>query len=417
MEQVALLELGLGNKMLNADNQINNLENKGNLLIQELNIRSFNQILNSLTNEDQSIQTDENKDGLLSKLSDILQKSDEVSIDLMNWFNELSDKEQIMVYNMANNLLYLTNVFQSENQEILKFNTQEDNQLNLQKNSTVINNYLLDNNKELQKLFAAMDEKSSEIRLLLSNTMEISKENLISNGDKNNKDFNYLNDIKTNNLQNNLLFSSLPNFNRTSFSNYIDQNSEAKIIDLNQLQMNFNGILNDAEVDNKLLNNKEELQNLFVNKDFTSELGKVIIKNLKLPNGASETKIQLQPKELGQINVKLSAHNGQISAQIIAETLMGKEMLESQIHQLKNSLTILGFQVERIDVQLVTSTTANQNSSSSNQYNGSFEFSEQKPSQQQNYEQDNRAYLNNNFVSEEELTNDIYFVSGIDYTV
>ncbi len=373
MEQVALLESGSANKTINVDYQLNNQDKNGNLMIQELNILSFNQILDTLTNDNQNKEIDENQ-----------------------MIDDLSDNEQLMVYYMLNNLEYLTKVYQSANQEL---NTEDNSQ------------------QFYQKLFTVFDENNSEIKLILKNLIDLSKENLILNDDKSNKNSNYITDTKTINLQSNLFLNSLPNYNKNSYSNYTDQDFEVKMLDLNQLQMNYNNVSNEVKVDNKLLDNNQELQNLFVNKDFTNEFGKIIIKNLKLPNGDSETKIQLQPKELGQVNVKLSTHNGQITAQITAETIMGKELLESQIHQLKNSLTMLGFQVERIDVQQITSTSTNLNNFSSNQHNNNFEFSEQQFSQQQKHEQDSTNYLNSKIISEEEIINDMYYESGIDYKV
>ncbi len=329
--------------------------------------------------------------------------------------NELIVDEQSIAYHSLNNILALANESQCDVQKLIQGNMQENNQYLLQNTFNLSNNNLLINsNKELQKLLMTMEE--NDIKFILENVAEIIEKKSIQTDDENSKDTNFMVKNKTINLQNNLLFNNLFSLEKVGFSDYTNQDFEVKTIDLNQLQITSNNIANETNVDSKLLNSNQGLQNLFVNDNFTNELGKIIIKNLKLPNGDSETKIQLQPKELGQVNVKLSTHNGQISAQIIAETAMGKEMLENQIHQLKNSLSLLGYQVEKIDVQQASSSSS-QHASSSNQYNNGFGFSEQRHFQQQEPEQDRVNYSGSNLNEEEEVLNDIYYLSGIDYTV
>ena len=48
--------------------------------------------------------------------------------------------------------------------------------------------------------------------------------------------------------------------------------------------------------------------------------------------------LTLSPENLGQVDVKLTMHNGQLVAHFAAQTLLGKEMLEGQLSQLKQSL-------------------------------------------------------------------------------
>lgn len=68
-------------------------------------------------------------------------------------------------------------------------------------------------------------------------------------------------------------------------------------------------------------------------------------------NGVSEAKIALYPEHLGHVDVKITmAANGQLTAQLTAHTMAGKEMLEAQLAQLRANLQNQGIQVDRIDV-------------------------------------------------------------------
>ncbi|WP_157081454.1 flagellar hook-length control protein FliK [Neobacillus soli] len=80
-----------------------------------------------------------------------------------------------------------------------------------------------------------------------------------------------------------------------------------------------------------------------------------LVKNqasLKKASEFIEAKFSLTPEKLGDIDVKLSIHKGQVFAHFTAETLIGKETLESQISLLRSSLTQQGFQVDKIEVSL-----------------------------------------------------------------
>ncbi|MEO2076739.1 MAG: flagellar hook-length control protein FliK [Bacillus sp. (in: firmicutes)] len=65
-----------------------------------------------------------------------------------------------------------------------------------------------------------------------------------------------------------------------------------------------------------------------------------------------EAKFSLTPEKLGDIDVKVSIHKGQVFAHFTADTLVGKETLESQLSLLRSSLQQQGFQVDRIEISL-----------------------------------------------------------------
>ncbi|MDR6552816.1 flagellar hook-length control protein FliK [Paenibacillus qinlingensis] len=95
--------------------------------------------------------------------------------------------------------------------------------------------------------------------------------------------------------------------------------------------------------------------------NFTEEMTTHVLKNMKITisEGFSEAKLSLFPKNLGHVDVKISMHEGQLFAQFAADTLAGKQMLESQLPQLRQALLTQGLQVEKLEV------TQSQNMSSS----------------------------------------------------
>jgi flagellar hook-length control protein FliK len=115
--------------------------------------------------------------------------------------------------------------------------------------------------------------------------------------------------------------------------------------------------------------------------NFTEEMTEHVLKNMKITmaGGFSEAKLSLFPKNLGHIDVKISMQDGQLIAQFAADSLAGKQMLESQLPQLRQALQTQGLQVEKLEV------TQNQNMQS-----GMF----QEQRQQQNFSQSQRQNKN-----------------------
>ncbi|MCY9665270.1 flagellar hook-length control protein FliK [Paenibacillus alginolyticus] len=115
--------------------------------------------------------------------------------------------------------------------------------------------------------------------------------------------------------------------------------------------------------------------------NFTEEMTEHVLKNMKITmaGGFSEAKLSLFPKNLGHIDVRISMQDGQLIAQFAADSLAGKQMLESQLPQLRQALQTQGLQVEKLEV------TQNQNMQSSM-------FQDQR--QQQTFSQSQRQSKN-----------------------
>ncbi|TMV52034.1 flagellar hook-length control protein FliK [Paenibacillus mesophilus] len=117
-------------------------------------------------------------------------------------------------------------------------------------------------------------------------------------------------------------------------------------------------------------------QEHFVRADrFADEMAQVL-RSMKVntANGLSEVRIMLQPEHLGHVDVKVSMQNGQIVAHFMADSAHGKELLESQLSQLRTVLQNQGLQVDRLEVVHYDP-----------QYSGAFQDSRQ---QQQSRESD-----------------------------
>ncbi len=85
---------------------------------------------------------------------------------------------------------------------------------------------------------------------------------------------------------------------------------------------------------------------------FAQEMAQYMMKNMKVSqfNGISEAKITLVPENLGQVDVRITMHNGQLTAQFFTGTLHGREALEAQMSQLRLSLQNQGIQVQKLEV-------------------------------------------------------------------
>jgi flagellar hook-length control protein FliK len=85
---------------------------------------------------------------------------------------------------------------------------------------------------------------------------------------------------------------------------------------------------------------------------FVREIAEMAIKHMKVVqgNGITEATLKLMPEHLGQVDIKISIQNGQVVAQFLADSIRGKEMLESQLTQLRTALQGQGLQVDKLEV-------------------------------------------------------------------
>lgn len=128
----------------------------------------------------------------------------------------------------------------------------------------------------------------------------------------------------------------------------------------------------------------QELQTLFKRSNF----GQVGSSNRML--------IKLYPEHLGQIRIELHETNGIMTARILSTTALAKEMLESQLHHLRQAFHQQNLQVERIDItQSIQDPSRNEREQA---------FNEQYKREQQQQQNDK------NKPTEEEMSFDEYLI-------
>lgn len=67
-------------------------------------------------------------------------------------------------------------------------------------------------------------------------------------------------------------------------------------------------------------------------------------------NGITELTVRLQPEQLGSLAIKLVHEKGEVTARIIAQTDVARNLIESQIHQLRLAFLGQNINVEKIEV-------------------------------------------------------------------
>ncbi|MHC0038158.1 flagellar hook-length control protein FliK [Pseudoneobacillus sp. C159] len=122
--------------------------------------------------------------------------------------------------------------------------------------------------------------------------------------------------------------------------------------------------------------------------NFLPEMESWLSQNMKIlsgDHGSMVAKLSLFPEHFGHIEVKITTNGGNVSAEIVTETLIAKESLEGQLPQLKHSLQQSGLYVQKIDVvQQLANTTVDLNQPNmSFSQNGPGFSNEQRSSQSQ----------------------------------
>lgn len=101
-----------------------------------------------------------------------------------------------------------------------------------------------------------------------------------------------------------------------------------------------------------------------------------IIQRQQIANqqGTLKLAIKLYPENLGTIRLELMHKDGMLTARLMASTASGKELLDAQLHQLKQGLTAQNIQVERIEItQSLQDPTRNLNNSDQHLFNNFFQ--------------------------------------------
>jgi len=78
-----------------------------------------------------------------------------------------------------------------------------------------------------------------------------------------------------------------------------------------------------------------------------------------LENGRSEFKIELKPESLGHIKMQILTENHHVTVRILAENPLVKDMIESNLSQLKANFQNQGLEIEKIDVSVAQDSNKN----------------------------------------------------------
>ena len=77
-----------------------------------------------------------------------------------------------------------------------------------------------------------------------------------------------------------------------------------------------------------------------------------IMNKMQLSNaqGVTRLTLKLYPENLGTIRIELVQNDGVLTARLLASTAHGRELLDSQVHQLKQAFAQQNIQLERLDI-------------------------------------------------------------------
>lgn len=99
-----------------------------------------------------------------------------------------------------------------------------------------------------------------------------------------------------------------------------------------------------------------------VNADrFDQEVTKFLVSSINvagIENGV-EAAFTLAPKHLGKVDVKVTIQDGQVTAEFLTSTPLGKDLLESHVQALRSALETQGMQVGKIDISQQSTTASN----------------------------------------------------------
>ena len=73
---------------------------------------------------------------------------------------------------------------------------------------------------------------------------------------------------------------------------------------------------------------------------------------VRVQNGQTEMRIQLKPEHLGQVRLNISTDQQQVMVKVVADMPMVKELLESNLHQLRSELSGQGLEIDKFEVSV-----------------------------------------------------------------
>lgn len=112
---------------------------------------------------------------------------------------------------------------------------------------------------------------------------------------------------------------------------------------------------------------------------FAKEFEKILMNsNLRtFKNGLTELHVRLYPEHLGRLSIKIIQQDGTLVTKITTQTEAAKNLIESQMHQLRHALVAQNIQIEKIEITTSANVQQEQNQSGAQER----EKHEREPSQ------------------------------------
>lgn len=127
-----------------------------------------------------------------------------------------------------------------------------------------------------------------------------------------------------------------------------------------------------------------------------------IINRAQISNaqGITRLSLKLYPENLGTIRIELVQNDGVLTARLLASTAHGRELLESQAHQLKQAFVQQNIQVDRLDIAQSLQDADRQQRDQSF-FNNFFKQQQQEEQEQKNDDDDEGKSFSDYLLSEE----------------
>ncbi len=203
--------------------------------------------------------------------------------------------------------------------------------------------------KDDQNLFDIENDVVQKIQMMLEE-IKLERQYVEKVTDQNTPDINIsMNDEENQYVSSNPIQSDLKSFIQEesfSFSENLDELTNSKLQSV--IVTNSQSSL-DNGVESKTTQSTPQLTIA----TFVPEVSEFAGRYLRIINGQSGStvaKFNLFPEHLGHLEVQIVSQEGQVSVQIVTDSSLAKESLESQLQQLRQSLLSQGLQVQKLEI-------------------------------------------------------------------
>lgn len=237
--------------------------------------------------------------------------------------------------------------FQEFNNIKLQQATNNNSPVEINNNSNIFNikseNVTIINNKT-NNVGANKDIISNPVSI--THTYDISKTFLISKDNINQSEINITNTNYNSDLKN------IIDVVNTNFLNFIENKSEQRPVDV--------------KIFEKIVDFADKVRNDIVIKQIVKNITDAV--KLKISE-KTEVKMMLRPENLGFVIVKFETKDNIINGRIDVTTTLTRDILKTNIVELKNALNNMGYNVENFEVSILNAYTSCNSNSNLNYFN------------------------------------------------